>query len=88
MNWFKRRSSGAENADTNVLELAVQGMTCDHCAMHVKKALESVDGVASAEVPSWKGGKAFVRLAGEVAPELLEKAVSEAGYQAVVKKKN
>ena len=33
-----------------VIKLAIEGMTCGHCAMHVKQALLKVPGVDAAEV--------------------------------------
>jgi len=32
------------------LTLKIEGMTCHHCVMSVRKAVEGVDGVKSAEV--------------------------------------
>ena len=59
--------------------LKIEGMMCGHCEMHTKKALEAVDGVASAEV-SHKTGTAVVTLEKEVANEVLKKAVADQGY--------
>jgi len=42
------------------IELKIQGMTCDSCALHVGKALEGVTGVMNVEVPGWKSGRAVV----------------------------
>ena len=60
--------------------LKIEGMMCGHCEMHTKKALEAVDGVASAEV-SHKIGTAVVTLEKEVANEVLKKAVADQGYK-------
>jgi len=35
------------------IELKIQGMTCDSCALHAGKALEGVTGVMNVEVPGW-----------------------------------
>jgi len=43
------------------VELKVKGMTCPHCEMRVRKALEAVEGVESAEADH-KAGKATVTL--------------------------
>ena len=59
--------------------LKIEGMMCGHCEMHTKKALEAIDGVASAEV-SHKTGTAVVTLEKEVADEVLKKAVADQGY--------
>ena len=60
--------------------LKIKGMMCEHCEMHTKKALESLDGVASAEV-SHKTGTAVVTLEKEVSDDALKQAVAEQGYE-------
>ena len=50
--------------------------------MHTKKALEAVEGVASAEV-SFKDGSAKVTLNSAVADEALIKAVTDEGYKVI-----
>ena len=35
---------------SNKINLKITGMTCNHCVMHTKKALEAVEGVESAAV--------------------------------------
>ncbi len=62
--------------------VTIKGMMCDHCVMHVKKALESVEGVDSASV-SLKDGTAEVALSKDVDNESLKKAVQDAGYEPV-----
>ena len=63
-----------------VVELGVTGMTCGHCAETVTNALESVDGVDSAEV-SVDPGRAEVTHDGSVARAVLVvAAVGGAGY--------
>ena len=71
-------------AELEQLELDVQGMTCDSCALHVTKALESVAGVQNARVPGWESGRAQVTADGDVAAEELAAAVQSAGYKARV----
>ncbi len=60
--------------------LNIEGMMCGHCEMNVKKALEAVEGVAAAEV-SHEAGTAVVTLTGEVADEVLKKAVEDKDYK-------
>jgi len=43
------------------IELKVKGMSCAHCEMRVRNALEAVEGVQSAKVDH-KSGKATVTL--------------------------
>ena len=59
--------------------LTVDGMMCAHCQMHVKKALEGVDGVTEAVV-DLETKKATVTLSKDVADQVLMDAVTEAGY--------
>ena len=63
--------------------LHVEGMMCQHCVAHVKKALEGVAGVISADV-DLDGKKATVELAEDVADAALVDAVVDAGYEAEV----
>jgi len=67
------------------LELAVRGMTCDSCALHVTRALQSVPGVKAVDVPGWQSGRATVLADSTVGAEALNAAVREAGYAATVK---
>ena len=62
--------------------LKIEGMMCTHCSGRVQKALEAIDGVASASV-SHETGTAVVTLTRDVADEALKKAVVDAGYQVV-----
>lgn len=64
------------------LEFEIQGMTCDACASHVENAFAGVPGVKMAHVPGWASEQAIVEVDEGVDPSLLEKAVTEAGYQA------
>ena len=59
--------------------LKVDGMMCMHCVAHVKKALETIDGVTGAEV-SLEKKNAVVYSDVTIDPETLKKAVEEAGY--------
>lgn len=60
----------------------VNGMNCNHCKMAVEKALNSVDGVVSAEV-SLEAKNAKVVLSKDVDDKALLNVVNEAGFQAV-----
>ena len=60
--------------------LKIEGMMCGHCEMHVKKALESIDGVKNADV-SHKSGTAVVTLEKEVPNDVLKQTVSDQGYR-------
>ena len=64
-----------------MLKLKVEGMTCNHCVMAVKKALSRVPGVERAEV-SLERGEALVE--GNADPKALILAVEAEGYRAEV----
>lgn len=59
--------------------LKISGMTCNHCKMHVEKALRGVSGVESVSVDL---EKAEAVVTGSANFEELKKAVVEAGYSA------
>ena len=62
--------------------MTIEGMMCGHCEASVKKALEAVGGVASAEV-SHTDGRAVVTLTQEVADEILRNAVEAKDYRVI-----
>ncbi|MDY3257369.1 MAG: heavy metal translocating P-type ATPase [Ruminococcus callidus] len=57
----------------------IKGMMCGHCEATVKKTLEAIDGVASAEV-SHEKGTAIVTLSSDVDNSVLKKAVEDKDY--------
>lgn len=57
----------------------VDGMMCSHCEAHVKKALESIDGVEEATA-SHLEKKVVVRFSKSVPDEVIAKAISDEGY--------
>ncbi len=71
-------NSKGENKMEKILK--INGMSCDHCVAHVKKALEQVDGVKSAEV-SLENKQAKVYLSKEVEEKAFKKAIEDAGYE-------
>ena len=60
--------------------IRIEGMMCQHCEMHVKKALEALPEVDEA-IPSHKDGAAELKLNAPVSDEALAKAVADAGYK-------
>ena len=62
--------------------LKIEGMMCEHCEMHVKKALEMLDGVTNAEV-SHKSGTAVITMEKEISDDILKHAVEEQGYKVI-----
>ncbi|MBQ7263048.1 MAG: heavy-metal-associated domain-containing protein [Synergistaceae bacterium] len=59
--------------------LVIEGMMCAHCEARVRKALEALPGIASADV-SYEAGTAVVHLSGPVEEGALVHAVEAAGY--------
>ncbi len=62
--------------------LVVDGMMCAHCQAHVKKALEGVEGVISADVDLEKK-TATVEMSSDIPDKALMDAVTDAGYTPV-----
>ena len=73
------RHSKHKEEPTMVKTMKIEGMRCGHCAAAVKKALEAIDGVASAEV-SHTDGTAVVTLSKPVENAALRKAVEDKDY--------
>ena len=59
--------------------MKIEGMMCTHCEASVKKALEAIDGVESAEV-SHEAGTAIVTMSKEVSNDVLKSAVEAKDY--------
>ena len=89
----KAHGRGNSDADKNIKNIidtkenktmkktvTIEGMMCGHCEMHVKKALEALDGVIAAEV-SHEAGTAVVTLSGNVSDDTMKKAVEDQGYK-------
>ncbi|MCH5147453.1 MAG: heavy metal translocating P-type ATPase [Clostridiales bacterium] len=62
--------------------LKIEGMMCGHCEASVKKALEAIPGVISAEV-SHTSGTAVVTLKTAVADDILKQAVEAHDYKVI-----
>lgn len=60
--------------------MKIEGMMCCHCEATVKKALEALDGVTSAEV-SHENGTAVLELSRDVSDDLLKKTVEDKDYK-------
>ena len=61
--------------------LNIEGMSCQHCVMSVKKAVDGIDGVASSDVSV---GSAKVEYdESRTRRDLIIQAVQSAGYKVV-----
>jgi copper chaperone len=59
--------------------LKIEGMSCQHCVMSVKKALGSVSGVSSADVSV--GSAKIVFDESKTGKEDITRAIQKAGYK-------
>ena len=75
-------SDGRQNtaAKESNMKISVKGMMCEHCEMHVKKALEAIDGITSA-APSHKDALVTIETSKSVDENLIKAAVTDAGYE-------
>jgi len=67
-------------ANGNEVRWKVEGMMCEHCEAHVKKALEAIPGVVSA-VASHKAGEVTITLSEPVDAAVLKAAIEGEGYR-------
>lgn len=72
-------------ARSPAVNLDIQGMTCEACALHIEQSLKRLPGVRSASV-SYAAGRARVLIdpASPPSDEALLKAVEKSGYTATV----
>ena len=62
------------------MKITVNGMMCEHCEAHVKKALEAIDGIDSA-VASHNDNLVTITNSKDVDEAAIKAAVEEAGYE-------
>lgn len=62
--------------------MIIEGMMCPHCEARVKKLLEDLTQVDSAEV-SHKDGTAVLTLNADIANEKLTQLITDNGYKVV-----
>lgn len=92
LNWFKmydtskdkkkKRHDRKEKEEELMMTktMKIEGMMCGHCEAAVKKALEALEGVETAEV-SHEKGTAVVTMSVDVSDEMLKKTVEDKDYQ-------
>lgn len=86
---FKKKNKVTENIDNEFSggkkmkrTINVKGMMCEHCEMHVQKALEKISGIEKVKADH-KAGIVEIEFSSEVADSALKAAVEEAGYEMV-----
>ena len=87
MNALRLNLSGVRKENKNRSRdmkktVRIEGMMCPHCEANVKKTLEALGNVASAEV-SHKAETAVLSLSGDVDDAVIKKAVEDKGYKVV-----
>jgi Cu2+-exporting ATPase len=60
----------------------IEGMMCPHCEARVKKVLEEIPFVESADV-SHKTGEALITLSGEMDEATVRKTIGDNGYKVI-----
>ena len=76
----EKKMFGLKKKENITHTLAVEGMMCQHCVSHVKKALEGVKGVAAVSV-DLDTKTATVEALSSVSADVLVAAVKNAGYE-------
>jgi Cu2+-exporting ATPase len=66
--------------ENNEMKIKVNGMMCQHCEMHVKKALEAIDGIDGA-VASHEENLVTITNSKDVDESAIKAAVEAAGYE-------
>ena len=74
--------SGKEGNKTMTKTMKIEGMMCGHCEARVKKVLEGLAEVESAQV-SHEEGTAVVTLNAQAADDLLKKTVEDQDYKVI-----
>ena len=85
LNFFKMHKNKINHKESKMEKtIEINGMMCQHCEMHVKKALEALDGVESASA-NHEQKKAIVILkdGARVDAGKVKAAIEEAGYEFV-----
>ncbi len=75
---YKKNKNTEENKMTKTMK--IEGMMCCHCEATVKKTLEAIEGVESANV-SHENGTAVVTLSADVSDDALKSAVEAKDYK-------
>ena len=63
-------------------KLIIEGMSCQHCVMHVTNALKELEGIISVEV-NLEGKFAIIELSKDVDDAVLKDVIYDAGYDLI-----
>jgi copper chaperone len=62
-------------------EIKVEGMSCQHCVMSVKKAVEGLDGITSSNIEIGKVAVEYDE--SKLSQDAIEAAITGAGYKVI-----
>ncbi len=79
-NLITKENVPGQRKEENDMKIRVNGMMCAHCEAHVKKALEAIPGIESAEASHEENLVSIVK-SGEVDEKQIKSAVEDAGYE-------
>ena len=79
-NLIEQKTMNETIKENKEMKIKVNGMMCEHCEMHVKKALEAIDGVDSATA-SHEENLVTITNSKDIDEAVLEVAIKEAGYE-------
>ncbi len=82
VNIYGKKTKSVKEKKAVKKTIKIEGMMCPHCEANVKSVLESLSGVAAAEV-SHKDGLAVVELNGEIQDETLKNSIENKGYKVI-----
>ncbi|MFW9779854.1 MAG: heavy-metal-associated domain-containing protein [Candidatus Heimdallarchaeota archaeon] len=69
------------------ITLEIEGMTCESCVMDITEVLSEIQGVLKVSMTGWKSGRGKILALDTVNDGGLRDAVDEAGYSAIVLKR-
>jgi copper chaperone CopZ len=78
--------AGLASAKEVTTQIPVSGMTCGSCAVAVRKALTSLEGVKKADVSVERNKATVVYEDSQVTEKQLREAINETGFKAEVTK--
>ncbi|MCD7823427.1 MAG: heavy metal translocating P-type ATPase [Oscillospiraceae bacterium] len=78
----RHKKASRKKVKSMTVTMKIEGMMCGHCEARVKKTLEAIPGVSSAEV-SHTAGTAVVTLSAPVEDSVLKEAVEAQDYKVV-----
>lgn len=79
-NLTEQKTNIETTKENREMKIKVNGMMCGHCEMHVKKALEAIDGIENA-VASHEENLVTITNSKDIDETLIKAAVEEAGYE-------